>query len=140
MPAFAPATIAELARKSGVDVESIRLYQENGLLPEPRRRRGRSDDAAYHQEHLDRLIFIRRARELGFTLETVAVLAGLRGGLVTCNDVYHIVERHLAELHQRTGNHSQMERKLKELAGACAKKGSRADCTIIATLSRPDGC
>lgn len=88
MPAIAPATIAELARKAGIDVASVRSYEEMGLLPKPRRRRGRSGDFAYHQEHLDRLLFIRRALELGFPLEIVAELAGVKGGLQTCNDVY----------------------------------------------------
>ena len=64
MPALAPATIAGLARSAGVDVETIRSYERMGLLPKPRRRPGRSGDAAYHQEHFERLSFIRRAVDL----------------------------------------------------------------------------
>ena len=140
MPAIAPATIAELARKSGVDVESIRLYERIGLLPEPRRRRSRSGDAAYHQEHLDRLFFIRRARDLGFSFADIAELAGIGGGLQTCNDVYQIVERHRANLRQQVEELAQRESALKDLADMCAKRGARSDCAILALLSRPPEC
>jgi MerR family mercuric resistance operon transcriptional regulator len=140
MPALAPATIAELARRSGVDVASIRLYEEMGLLPKPRRRRGRSGGAAYHQEHFDRLAFIKRARDLGFPLETIADLAGVNGGLQTCNDIYHIVQRHLAGLRQGTDALTPMEIALKNLADACARKGSRSDCVVLVALSQPIEC
>jgi len=140
MPAIAPATIAELAHRSGIDVASIRLYERIGLLPKPRRRRSRSGDAAYHQEHLDRLVFIRRALDLGFSLQDIAELTGVKGGLQTCNDVYQIVERHRAGLRRRIDELTQMESALKALADACPKQGSRSDCTILAALSRPPGC
>lgn len=75
MPAIAPATIAELARKSGIDGPSIRLYEKLGFLPRHRRRRGRGDDAAHHQEHCDRLMLIERALALGFSFDAIADLA-----------------------------------------------------------------
>jgi MerR family transcriptional regulator, mercuric resistance operon regulatory protein len=140
MPALAPATIAELARRSGIDVASIRLYEEIGLLPRPRRRRGRRGDAAYHQEHFDRLAFIKRARDLGLPLETIAELVGVNGGLRTCNDIYQIVQRHLAGLRQGPGQPTPMETTLKNLADACPRKGSRSDCVILAALSRSSEC
>ena len=68
MPALAPATIAGLARATGIDVASIRFYERLGLLPKPRRRVG--GRAAYHREHLERLTFIA-ALKLGFSLEAV---------------------------------------------------------------------
>jgi MerR family mercuric resistance operon transcriptional regulator len=140
MPAIAPATIAELARRSGVDVASIRLYERVGLLPKPRRRRGRTGDAAYHQEHLERLVFIRRAVDLGFSLEDIAELAGLKGGLQTSNDVYQIVERHRAGLRRRIAELTRLEAAVKALADTCPKKGPRSDCPILAALSRPVEC
>lgn len=140
MPAIAPATIAELARKSGIDVASIRLYEKMGLLPRPRRRRGRSDDAAYHQEHYDRLTLIERALALGFSFEAIADLAGVKGGLQTCNDIYHIAERRLAEVRRRIAELSRMETQLAALAAGCPRKGSRSDCTLLAELARPTEC
>jgi MerR family mercuric resistance operon transcriptional regulator len=140
MPAIAPATIADLARKAGVDVVTVRSYEEMGLLPKPRRRRGRSGDAAYHQEHLDRLMFIRRALDLGFPLETIADLAGVEGGLQTCGDVARIAEQHLASLRERIADLQRREAALAELVAACARKGSRANCAVWNALSHPNEC
>jgi len=131
-----PATIAELARRSGVDVASIRLYEKMGLLPGPRRRRGRADDAAYHQEHVDRLLFIERALALGFSFNTIADLTGANGGLQTCNDVYRIAEHRLIEVRRRIAELTKMEAELEALAAGCPRKGSRTDCTLLAELSR----
>lgn len=140
MPAIAPATIAELARKSGIDVASIRLFEEMNLLPRPRRSRGRRGDRAYHREHFERLAFIKRARGLGLPLETIAELLGVNGGLRTCNDVYRIVQRHLAGARQAIDQVASAGTTLKDLADACPRKGSRYDCTILAALSRPLEC
>ena len=140
MPANAPATIAELARRSGIAVASIRLYEKMGLLPRPRRRRGRSDDAAYHQEHYDRLMFIERALGLGFSFEAIGDLTGIKGGLQTCNDIYQIAERRLAEVRRRIAELTQIEAQLASLAAGCPRKGSRSDCTLLAALSRPAEC
>jgi len=140
MPAIAPVTIAELARRSGIDVASIRLYEEMGLLPKPRRSRGRSGDAAYHREHFERLAFIKRARSFGLPPETIAELVGVNGGLRTCNDIYQIVQRHLAGLPHAGDQPTPVETTLKSLADGCPKRGSRSECTILAALSRPSEC
>ena len=137
MPAIAPATIAELARKAGVDVALARSYEEMGLIPRPRRRRGRSGDAAYHQEHLDRLLFIRRALELGFSLEAIAQLAGVKGGLQTCNDVYQIADRHLADVRQRIADLQRVEAMLSSLVEACPRTGGSHNCSLLAALKQP---
>jgi MerR family mercuric resistance operon transcriptional regulator len=133
---IAPVTIAELARQAGVDVALVRSYEEMGLLPRPRRRRGRSGDAAYHQEHLDRLLFIRRALEFGFPLETIADLAGVKGGLQTCNDVYRIADRHLIDLRQRIADLKRVEETLTGLVAACPRQGGSINCSVLAALKQ----
>lgn len=138
MQAIAPATIAELARKAGVDVAVVRSYEDMGLIPRPRRRRGRSGDAAYHQEHLDRLLFIRRALEFGFPLETIAELAGVKGGLQTCNDVYRIADRHLADLRKRIADLQRVEATLADLMSACPRKGGSSSCSLLTALKQAD--
>jgi MerR family mercuric resistance operon transcriptional regulator len=138
MQAIAPATIAELARKAGVDVAVVRSYEEMGLLPRPRRRRGRSGDAAYHQEHLDRLLFIRRALEFGFPLSAIAELAGVSGGLQTCNDVYRIADRHLSDIRQRISDLQRIEASLADLVAACPRKGGSDDCVVLAALKQTE--
>jgi DNA-binding transcriptional MerR regulator len=136
MPALAPTTVASLAKSAGVDVETIRSYEKMGLPPKPRRRRGRSGDAAYHQEHFERLTFIRRAVELGFSLESVSELLGLTGGLRTCGDVYTVAERQLSDIHRRIADLSRIEAALAPLVAACPRTGASRDCPVVIALSR----
>jgi MerR family transcriptional regulator, mercuric resistance operon regulatory protein len=137
MPLLAPATIAGLARKSGVDIESIRTYERLGLLPKPRRRQGRSGRVAYHREHLERLTFIWRARKLGFSLDAIADMLGLGGGLRTCADIDRIAERHLAEVRTRAGQDEvrRLESALGPLLSASPRSGLAKDSPIIVMLS-----
>jgi MerR family mercuric resistance operon transcriptional regulator len=131
MPALAPATIAGLAQRAGVDVETIRSYERMGLLPKPRRRLGRSGDPAYHSEHLERLTFIRRATALGFSIAAI-------GDLRTCGDVYQVAERQLAELRRRIADLERMEAALAPLIASCPRAGAAHDCPLIITLSRSE--
>ena len=137
MPVLAPATIAGLAKASGVDVESIRTYQRLELLPKPRRRQGHSGDVAYHREHLERLTFIWRAQKLGFSLDAIGEMLGLGGGLTTCADVYRIAERHLAEVRTkaRLQEIRQLESALVPLLDASPQSGLAKDSPIIVMLS-----
>jgi MerR family mercuric resistance operon transcriptional regulator len=135
--AIVPTTISELARLAGVDVASIRSYEKMGLLPKPRRRRGRPGEDAYHQEHLDRLRFVRRALEMGFSLKTTAELADVRGGLRTCNDVYRIAERQLVDIRRRIADLQRKEASLSGLIAVCPAKGPGRDCVILNTLHQP---
>jgi MerR family mercuric resistance operon transcriptional regulator len=136
MSALAPATIAGLAESTGVDVETIRSYETMGLLPKARRRPGRRGDAAYHSEHRERLTFIRRALEAGFTLESIGGLLGLAGGLRTCGDIYLVAERRLAEIRQDIAELSRIEAALAPLVASCPRSGPVRDCPLINALSR----
>ena len=138
MPAFAPAAIAGLAKSAGVDVETIRSYERMGLLPKPRRQPGRRGDAAYHREHLERLTFIRRATEFGFSLKAIGELLGLAGGLRTCGDVYLVAERQLSEIRHRIAELSRIEAALAPLVATCPRSGPARDCPLVIALSRPD--
>lgn len=127
----------DLANACGVDVESIVAFEQMGLLQQPRRRPGRREVLAYHQEHLERLRFIVHARKLGFTFEAIGGMLGVDGGMRTCADTYRIAQRHLAEV-RRTSNPaeiSKVERELMPLVEACPQKGGASNCPIIARLS-----
>jgi MerR family transcriptional regulator, mercuric resistance operon regulatory protein len=137
MPTLAPTTIANLAKSAGTDVETIRLYETMGLLPKPRRHPGRSGDAGYHQEHFERLTFIQRAVELGFSLEAIGELLGLTGGLRTCGDVYTVAERQLSDIRRRIADLSRIEAALAPLVDACPRTGATRDCPVVIALSRP---
>ena len=135
MPAPAPATIAGLAKASGIDVASIRFYERLGLLPKPRR--GVGGRASYHREHLQALAFIRRALEFGFSLEAIGELLGLHGGLRTCGDVNKLAARHLAEVRQRLADLARIESALAPLVSSCPRSGGPQDCPLIVELSQP---
>src|ERR1700753_437115 len=100
--ASGPFTLAQLARAVGMSIEDVEFYWDRGLLQPARRRPGRSDDSGYHQEHVDRLHFIKRALEYGFSLEVISKLVD-DTAMVTCNDVYGLATRHLEELRARFG-------------------------------------
>lgn len=137
MPALAPATIAGLAKQTGIDVAAIRSFHQMGLLPKPQRRTGRRGDAGYRAAHLARLTFIQRAIELGFSLEAIRELLGLSGGLRTCGDIYAVAERQLADIRRRIADLGRMETALAQLAAACPRTGAVHDCPVIHSLSRP---
>lgn len=134
MPAIAPVTIAGLAKLSGVDVESIRSYEALGLLPKPRRRRGRSGDVAYHGEHLDRLWTIRRALALGFSLTAIGDLLGVQGQHRTCGDIYVIARRTLDSIRASGGEPSP---DLERLIDVCPRRGAANDCPLVIELAQP---
>jgi len=134
MPAFAPVTLSGLADLTGVEVESILHYHARGLLPEPRRCRGRSGHLAYHDEHVVRLIFMKRAIAMGFDVSAVEELVGLSRGISTCGDVYEVARRQLARRRaERTGLQG-VESEFAQLAAKCPRKGSGQDCPILTGL------
>ncbi|SKA30848.1 MerR family transcriptional regulator, mercuric resistance operon regulatory protein [Enhydrobacter aerosaccus] len=134
MPAIAPATIDGLSQLADIDVDTIVKYEGLGLMPKPRLRSGRRTSTPYHQEHLDRLNFIRRALALGFSLEAVADLLGVRGGMRTCGDIYLIANRQLEEIRQRIAHLQQIEQQLAPLVEACPRIGDARGCPIWQAL------
>jgi MerR family mercuric resistance operon transcriptional regulator len=135
MPAFAPVTIAGLSKLSGVDVEVIRDYVAAGLVPPPRRRRGRSGDKAFHREHLDRLRFTTRGLALGFSLDAIRELLGVEGAYRNCGDVYRLAQRTLAEIRAMDAEPPSV---LQDLAAACPQRGGHTECPILAQLRQPE--
>src|SRR5262245_7884738 len=89
-----PFTLAELVQVAGVAQRDAQLYLKSGLLQPPRRLPGCSADAAFHDEHLKRLCFIKNARCYGFTLEDIAQLVDPRA-LTSCADVHRLTLRRL---------------------------------------------
>ena len=125
--------IGELSRQTGCNIETIRYYERIGLLPEPPRR-GRYRD--YGPEDVGRLGFVRRARELGFTLDEVRALLGLAaGGQASCAEARDLASAHLKDVRTRIADLRRMERVLAETVRAC-DAGDDACCPLIATLSK----
>jgi len=125
--------IGALAERTGVKIETIRYYERVGLLAPPARSGG--GRRLYSQEHSRRLAFIRRSRELGFSLDDVrALLALVDEGDFDCTIVKAIAVRHLAEVRGKIASLKRLERALKSMADAC-HPGKQVSCPIIEALS-----
>src|SRR5919108_5602416 len=114
----AAATIGALSERTGVNIETIRYYERIGLLPTPPRSAGRH--RLYDEPHRQRLVFIRRARELGFSLDEVRALLGLSGGHdLTCREVNALTLHHIGSIRDKIRDLRRLERTLSDLADRC---------------------
>jgi len=104
--------IGEVAKRTGIGVETLRFYERSGLLSQPARTEG--GYRLYDAEALDTLEFIKRAQTLGFTLDEIKrIIAESRAGQSPCSEVREVVRQRLAELDERM---AQMQRYRDELA------------------------
>ena len=125
-------TIGALSKRTGCNIETIRYYEKIGLLPSPPRSEG--GHRVYDENHLKRLAFIRRTRELGFTLNQVRELLGLvDGGDYGCGDVQEITLGHLGDVRRKISDLKRLERVLKNMAAECPG-GTVPECPIIDVL------
>lgn len=129
--------IGGLSAATGVHIETIRYYERAGLMPAPPRSAG--GRRQYEDAHIARLAFIKRCRELGFTLAQVRVLLGLVDGGYTCGDVREITLHHQQEIRAKIVDLQRLERTLGKLAEDC-EGGATTECPVIDVLfkgSRP---
>jgi MerR family mercuric resistance operon transcriptional regulator len=130
---MAELTIGALARVSGVGVETVRFYQRRGLLAEPGRPVG--GVRRYGDEAIARLGFIRRAQEVGFSLDEVATLLKL-GETPNCRGARALAAQKLDLVEARLRSLERMKRALRGLIAQCDAGGERR-CPIIESLARP---
>jgi MerR family transcriptional regulator, mercuric resistance operon regulatory protein len=128
-------TIGKLAAAAGVGVETVRYYQRRGLLPEPRRPQG--SVRRYGGGEVARLAFIRRAQEVGFTLDEVKDLIRI-GESPNCRGAREIAARKLEVVRMRLRDLAQVRDALAELIGQC-DAGKDRRCPIIENLAKPRG-
>src|SRR5919199_477696 len=124
--------IGALSKRTGCNIETIRWYEKVGLLPAPARTEGRH--RMYGTVHLQRLSFIRRARELGFTLDEVRALLRLadrHDG--SCAEARGLAVSHLADVQAKIADLKLMERVLKGMVARCAD-GTAPKCPLIESL------
>lgn len=127
--------ISEAAAASGCHLETIRYYERIGLMRPPHRTA--SGYRAYRPEEVDRLRFITRSRELGFSLEQIGSLLHLsQSARLSCEEVDELARGHLQEVRARLQDLRRMESELKRVIQTCSG-GVRAQCTILETLRRP---
>ena len=131
-PSAPRLTIGRLSKKTGCHLETVRYYEKIGLLRPPGRTAG--GHRVYGAEAVSRLAFIRRARELGFTLQQVRTLLRLvDGGHYTCAQVRTIALDHLDDVRRKAADLRSIERALADMAARCV--GSRVPrCAVIDAL------
>ncbi|MBR1024729.1 helix-turn-helix domain-containing protein [Bradyrhizobium viridifuturi] len=125
---------AELARRTGANLETVRYYEKVGLLPPPPRTA--SGYRSYDGAHERRLGFVLRARELGFSLEEIRALLRLVDEREQpCAEARGLAATHLADVRAKITDLKRMERVLKDVVAQCGD-GMRPDCPLIETLFR----
>jgi MerR family mercuric resistance operon transcriptional regulator len=129
-------TIGNLAKAAGVNVETIRYYQRIGLVDEPDK--PPQGYRRYPASIIDRIQFIKRAQDLGFTLNEITDLLSLNDG--NCEEARAIAEHKLEGIHRRIEDLTAMQSELTRLVKACRRNADgRGHCAIIETLSRSGG-
>lgn len=130
-------TIGELAKRSGVHLETIRFYEKKNLLAPARRTA--SGYRQYDEESMRRLAFIRQAQELGFTLSEIGELLDLRADSPkTCDLVLKRSREKLREVRRKIESLERMEKTLKQLVERCEKRTPTQGCPILAAVE--EGC
>lgn len=126
-------TIGKLAEATGTKVETIRWYEKVGLIAPPARTGG--NYRAYSPDDLARLSFIRRARDLGFSLDQVRALLDLtKQSGRDCATVDGIASEHLAEVDRKLADLTALRRELALVISTC-EGGTVADCRILEALA-----
>lgn len=125
-------SIGGLSEKTGVNIETIRYYERENILPKPSRSDG--GRRIYNNEDVRRLNFVHKCRNLGFSLrEIVSLMSLVDTGNFTCKQVHELTVVHVKEVSEKIENLKRMERVLLEMADRCGK-GSIPDCPIIDSL------
>ncbi|MDN2565969.1 helix-turn-helix domain-containing protein [Aquibium sp. A9E412] len=131
-------SIGTLARRTGVKVPTIRYYEQCGLMEAAERTAG--NQRRYDAAALERLVFIRHARELGFPLEAIRDLIALAGHPARpCAAADRIAADHLRAVRARIARLERLERELARIAAACSA-GSVAECRVLEALADHSHC
>jgi MerR family mercuric resistance operon transcriptional regulator len=130
-----PLTIARLAAAAHVHVETVRYYQRRGLLNEPCRPAG--GIRRYGQHDLTRLMFIRRARAMGFSLDEIAGLLTVKGQRA-CEQTRQLTELKLADVRLRLTELQSLEKELAGLVADCARASEGDCCPTLELLEHAD--
>ncbi|MDC0935673.1 heavy metal-responsive transcriptional regulator [Pirellulales bacterium] len=132
--------IGEVAKQSEVGVETIRYYEREGLLAKPERKP--SGYRQYDESVVARLRFIRRTKELGFTLAEIKEFLGLWFDANTrCEHVRHRAELKITDIEEKIRSLQKMKRSLQRIISECTEKGSVDDCPLLEGIdssSRPE--
>jgi MerR family copper efflux transcriptional regulator len=131
-------TIGQVARRTGVGVETVRFYEREGLLEEPPRRA--SGYRQYPQEVVKRIFFIKRAQTLGFSLKEISELLRLRvNAQISCEEVKERTEEKIAEVERKLVSLQRMRQALLQVHSLCAGQGPTGRCPMLEALEQQEG-
>lgn len=131
--ADAAIPIGQLSRRTGVNIETIRYYERIKMLPKPPRTEGGHRVYGPTEERI--LAFIRRGRELGFTLDELRALIDLGGPLqAPCADVRDIAAKHLSDIRSKLADLRKLERLLAATIKQC-EGGTMPECPVLEMLT-----
>lgn len=127
-----PYAIGELSDRTGVNIETIRYYEREAILPKAAR--STNGRRIYDDEDVKRLHFIHKCRSLGFTLkEIISLMSLVDTGNYTCKQVHELTLVHAKEVREKIGDLKRMEQVLVNMADQCSQ-GNVAQCPIIDSL------
>ena len=126
--------IGEVAKAAGIGIDAIRFYEREGLIPHPDRRPSGYRD--YAPGVLLSLHFVRRAKELGFSLREIRELMSLeRDESASAGDVRELAERRLVDIEERIKSLQRMRRALRKAVEDCPGRGPASRCSILGSLA-----
>ena len=130
-------TIGQLARRGGVNLETIRYYERLGLLPKPPRTQ--AGYRVFPEDTTARVRFIKRAKELGFSLKEIKELLALRiEPGKTRADVRERAESKLSDIDEKIKSLREMRKSLAKLTKVCRGDGPVNDCPILESLNHEE--
>ena len=127
-------TIAGVADAAAVGVETVRYYERRGLIEQPKQKVGAY--RRYDDKHVARIRFIKRAQELGFTLEEVESLLKLQDG-TDRRSIRSIAARRLEQIRTRIADLRRIEKALGHVLHECEARSGTPHCPIIETILAP---
>ena len=132
-------SIGQLSRRTGVKVPTIRYYEQMGLLAAPERTEG--NQRRYGNAELERLGFIRHARDLGFSIEAISALIELQEHPDrSCSEANAIANDQLQAVKSKITRLKRLERELARIARGCGGEGVSGDCYVLASLADHELC
>lgn len=129
--------IGEVAKLAGTGIETIRFYEREGVLLEPKRRP--SGYRQYDEATVERLEYIRRAKELGFTLSEIKELLSLSFAHSNCDHIRQRTEGRITDIENKIRSLQQMKRSLRKILERCQTKNSTDDCPLVHKTRKPSG-
>ena len=130
---MAGLTIGKVAERAGVNIDTLRYYERQAVIPLPER--NGSNYRVYSQDTAPRVRFVKRAQELGFTLAEIKELLDLRvSAEARCDDVRDQALAKIEDLNGKIRSLRGMRRALTKLAGECSGKGPVSECPILESL------